>query len=69
MTTIFEDMVAAIEEAELTLRAADSVAENMAKMLVGRLRKASQFWHGAQAVADLKRELRDFNIQTHQWKD
>lgn len=35
----FDEMKAAVEEAKTTMRAADSVAQAMANMLVGRLRK------------------------------
>ena len=58
----------AIADAERTIEAVDAMAERMAKILVGRPRKASRYYQGAIAVGKLKRELRDFNIQTHRWK-
>jgi hypothetical protein len=69
MPTKFEEMVAAVNEAKETLRLADSISDRMAKMLVGRLRRVSLSWGGDSALADLKRELRDFNMQTLKWKD
>jgi hypothetical protein len=56
-------MRAAYVEAEETVRAADGIVNSMAKMLIGRLRKANP----SLCVA-LKRELRDFNISTKRWK-
>ena len=64
----FNEMIEAMTEAENTLRLADEQAMKMAKLLRGRLRRASRSYFGARAVADLKRELRDFNMQTHRWK-
>ena len=60
----FEDMRQAVSEAEQTMRAADSVAESMARMLVGRLRKVNSSY----VLSQLKRELQDFNMHTSTWK-
>jgi len=65
MSNAFDDVRAALELAKFQLEAADSVANNMAKLLVGRLRKVGS----ANALAALKRELHDYNIQTNKWKD
>lgn len=61
----FDLMRASMHEAEATMRAADMVSTQMARMLVGRLRKVQN--HGA--LEALKRELRDYNMQTGQWKE
>jgi len=59
----FDQMREAMREAQTTMRAADSVADTMAEMLRGRLKKVRR-WH----LAALKRELRDFNMHTGEWK-
>ena len=64
----FHEMFEAMNEAERTLKLADEQSEKMARLLSGRLRMASRSYFGARAVADLKRELRDFNMQTCRWK-
>lgn len=55
----------AFREMESFMQRLDSNAGTIAEMLVGRLRRANNF----SALAKLKRELRDFNIQTHRWKE
>lgn len=60
----WDDFRAVFNTARCTMNQADSIADSMADMLVGRLDKCSVY-----TLAKLKRELRDFNIQTHQWKD
>jgi len=57
-------MLDAVNEAEQTLHAADSVADKMARLLVGRLRKVRSAW----VLKALKRELADFNMHTQEWK-
>lgn len=64
----YNEMVEAMTEAETNFILADEQAEKMAKLLLGRLRRASASYLGSKFVADLKRELRDFNIQTRRWK-
>lgn len=59
----FDQMKQAVYEAELTMRAADRSANDMASILRGRLHHVS-----GSTLAALKRELRDFNIQTYEWK-
>jgi len=54
----FDEMREAMQEAEDTLRAA-------ARLLSGRMRKVNSSY----LIAQLKRELRDFNIHTGKWKD
>jgi hypothetical protein len=60
----FAEFDLAVKEAGVTMRAADQVAGQMAQLLRGRLRQCSGY-----ALADLKRELRDFNIQTRAWME
>lgn len=60
----WDDFRCAFSTARDTMDQADSVADSMAAMLVGRLDKCS-----GHTLAKLKRELRDFNIQTYKWKD
>lgn len=61
----FDLMRDSMREAEATIRAADMVSSQMARMLVGRLRKVQH----RGALEALKRELRDYNMQTGQWKE
>lgn len=60
---IFDEMKGAVRQAEATLRAADSVANDMASLLDGRLKNVSPWM-----LKRLKRQLRDFNIHTGEWK-
>lgn len=60
---IFDEMRGAVRQAESTLRAADSVADSMARLLEGRLQKVSP-----SVLKQMKRELRNFNIHTGEWK-
>lgn len=63
MNNHFDTMRAAMDEARQVQAAADSQANKMANMLRGRLRKV-----GSYNLAALKRELRDFNMHTGEWK-
>lgn len=63
----WDEMRAVYKEAEMQIQSADAIIEDMAKMLVGRLRKINSY-HGGIALQRLKRELRAFNIQTRRWK-
>jgi hypothetical protein len=65
MSNAFDDVRTAVEQAQFQLEAADSVATNMAKLLVGRLRRVNRH----NALAALKRDLQDYNIQTGKWKE
>ena len=64
----WHEMKAAVQEAEHTFRAADSISKDMAELLIGRLRKVSNSYVGNDALCKLKRELRDFNMTTGEWK-
>lgn len=63
MSNKFDEMKQAVWDAENTLYHADRVASDIAKLLRGRLRKCM-----ASDLEALKRELKDFNIQTRRWK-
>jgi hypothetical protein len=58
------EMREVIEEARATLRAADDIAEEMAILLRGRLRRCDPL-----TMAELKRELKQFNASTCTWKE
>ena len=68
MDNVFDTMRTAIQNARMALRAADSVTDDMVRLVVGRLRKVHT-WLGKQALSDLKRELKDWNAHTKKWKD
>ena len=59
----FDEMEMALREARNTMQLADAHAETMARTLIGRLRRVGASW----ILADLKRELRDFNRHTGRW--
>lgn len=58
------EMRKVVSEAEITLCAADNMASDMAIILCGRLREV-EWW----VVRDLKKELKNFNAHTNQWKN
>lgn len=59
-----DELREAVSDARSKLRSADRVADDLADLLVGRLRKGVS----AYKLKQLKRELRDFNIHTGSWK-
>ena len=59
----YDQMRQAVQEAKVTMNAADSVANTMGQMLVGRLQRVDE-----STLRRLKRELRDFNIHTGRWR-
>ena len=59
----FGDMSSAIREAEETQRLADQYASRMVRFIVGRLRRVD-----SSELNALKRELRDWNTHTGDWK-
>jgi hypothetical protein len=62
----YDDMEQAVRDAENTLRIADAVVSKIAYTIKGRLRRSNT---AGWILADIKRELRDFNIHTGTWKD
>lgn len=59
----FDLMRSAMTQAKNTMGAADDQANVMAGILEGRLRKVSPY-----KLAALKKELKDFNARTGEWK-
>lgn len=61
----FQELCQAVDDADLIIKTANNAVERMAKMIVGRLRVS-----GARdsILIELKRELRDYNIQIRRWK-
>ena len=60
-----DDFKEAVSQAEAHLRMADMMANEMAKLLVGRLRHVD----GYNVLKNLKAELKDYNAHTGQWKE
>jgi len=65
----WNEMLEAIDEAERVLNRADRLASDMVKMLKGRLRRVGDMWQEAQALDALKKELKNWNMKTHTWRD
>ena len=68
------DMKKAISEAKATLRAADMAADELASVLRGRLRQVGNRYCSNQYQCSLdldalKRELKDWNMNTHTWRN
>lgn len=61
----WEDFRKAFEEAKRTMAQADEASTDMARMLVGRLRKVNS----SIALKALKAELKDFDMRTERWKE
>lgn len=57
------EMEQAIGEAKATLARCDMVANELARLLVGRLKSVNSSW----VLKDLKNELRGYNIHTGRW--
>jgi len=64
----YYEMQEAVSDAEKTLRFADIATKNIARMLVGRLRKVGNSYHETDILISLKRELKSFNSTTRTWK-
>lgn len=61
----FDEMRKAVAEARYTMNAADSVANGMADILCGRLRKGVSGY----ILTKLKKELRDWDMHRNCWKE
>lgn len=61
----FLEATLAIQDAENTIRAADNMADRLARILVGRLRKVCS----VTVLSQLKKELSQFNAHTGTWKE
>ena len=57
-------MDTAVREAELIIKRAEEYRNRMARFLRGRLRSVD-----TSILRDLKKELRNFNSQTGEWKN
>ena len=62
MSNVFDDLAAELRRHADLQKAIVSNGNNMLRLLEGNLRDLSGY-----RLATLKRELRDFNIQTHRW--
>lgn len=58
-----DDMVKAIENAETQLRIADYQANNLARVLIGRLKHVKPYY-----LKKLKKELQGFNSRTGEFR-
>lgn len=63
----YDEMSAAVKDAERTMRLADIATDSLVQLVVGRLRKVTS-WRGHDALKSLKKELRDYNMGTGKWK-
>lgn len=63
---IFQEFCAAVESARSDVRKGDQVIREFAELAAGRLRLADV---PSYVLADLKRELNDFNMKTMKWKE
>jgi len=64
MQVNIDQMNAAVDEAKATLQRADSLADKLARLLIGRLRRVSSPW----VLWTLKKELADYNMRTSKWR-
>jgi hypothetical protein len=64
MDNPWDTMRQAVRSARNTMRAADDVATDLARLLDGRLRTVGS----GDVLARLKMELRHFNAHTKEWK-
>lgn len=64
MSNPFDEIRWAVQAAREQLAAVDAQTGKMAGLLVGRLRHVD----APEALRDLKRELRDFDMTTGKWK-
>lgn len=64
MSLRWHEAASALDDARSTMNVADSIAKDMARALVGRLRKVND----AETLRALKRELSNYNTRTEKWK-
>ena len=65
MSNAYDELKRMLADMRIQQDAADDCAEVAANLVVGRLKHVSS----VSTLAKLKRELRDFNLRTHRWKD
>lgn len=58
-----DEMHIALQGAEQDLKRADAVAEKLARLLIGRMKKVGSSY----ILGELKKELRGYNIHTGRW--
>jgi len=58
-----DEMIIAVNEAETAIREAETIKDQMAKLLVGRLRGVNPSF-----LRLLKKELKGFNANVGEWK-
>ena len=63
----WDEMREAYKEAEITIKASDSMIADMASMISGRLHNIDKNYKNGRILAKLKRELNDFNITRNWW--
>ena len=56
-----------VQKAEATIRQANELASELARLLDGRCQHVKD-WAGRCALARIKKQLGDFNAQTKTWK-
>lgn len=61
----FDEMNAAVEDAERTIRLLDMRVNKMARMIAGRLQSADV---PSTVLCKLKKELQNYNMTTGEWK-
>lgn len=59
------EMEQAISDARAVMNRADTCADKMARLLIGRLRQV----HGYNVLKKLKAELSEYNAHTGRWKE
>ena len=70
MEDLFSEIKSIVNQAESIQRAVDRNASDMAQLLVGRLRQVNKsgLWRDHLILKKMKRELKDFNSHTGEWK-
>ena len=66
MAISWDEMNAALKDAEITIRQAEVRINDMARIVAGRLRLAGV---SSYYLYKLKKELKNYNIHTGQWKE
>jgi hypothetical protein len=70
MSVTFDEVTAAVNDAERAIRQANIRVEQMTFLVRGRLRYIDvNRWSNRELLADLKRELSQYNATTGQWKN
>ena len=64
----FDEMNSAVQDAERTIRIANTTTSKLLKMLVGRLRTVDNNYQSRKALAALKKELSQYNVKSGTWK-